>query len=124
MHGLLLAAGLLSLPLHVLAHPQPSTSTSLAGRAGAVDLNEFRIAHRSSYTSHDEMKKLPSIASFRQGTYLEVATELVKQTMPNMEFRLVDDHYVGDSGIGHVRFRQTMHGIDIDNSDFNVNVRY
>ncbi|EZG03223.1 extracellular metalloproteinase 1 [Trichophyton rubrum CBS 735.88] len=122
MHGLLLAAGLLSLPLHVLAHPQPSTSTSLAGRAGAVDLNEFRIAHRSSYTSHDEMKKLPSIASFRQGTYLEVATELVKQTMPNMEFRLVDDHYVGDSGIGHVRFRQTMHGIDIDNSDFNVNV--
>ncbi|KAM5494743.1 Fungalysin/Thermolysin Extracellular metalloproteinase 5 [Microsporum audouinii] len=119
MHGLLLAAGLLSLPLHVLAHPQPGTS--LAGRA--VDLNAYRMADRASYMSSDEMQaQQPHIASVSAGGYVETATEVVKRVMPGMTFRLVDDHYVGVSGISHVYFRQTMHGMDIDNSDFNVNI--
>lgn len=120
MHGLLLAAaGLLSLPLHVLAHPQPSTN--LAGRG--VDLDAYRMADRSSYMSSDDMKlKQPAIASLSGGNYVDTATEVVKRMMPGMTFRMVDDHYVGESGISHVYFRQTMHGMDIDNADFNVNV--
>nr|Q6WIH6.1 RecName: Full=Extracellular metalloproteinase 5; AltName: Full=Fungalysin MEP5; Flags: Precursor [Trichophyton benhamiae]AAQ21096.1 metalloprotease MEP5 [Trichophyton mentagrophytes] len=120
MHGLLLAAaGLLSLPLHVIAHPQPSTN--LAGRG--VDLDAYRMADRSSYMNSDDMKlKQPGIASLSGGNYVDTATEVVKRMMPGMTFRMVDDHYVGESGISHVYFRQTMHGMDIDNSDFNVNI--
>ncbi|KAJ5097123.1 extracellular elastinolytic metallo proteinase [Penicillium angulare] len=43
-------------------------------------------------------------------------------TAPGTAFRLVDDHYVGDNGVAHIYFRQTLHGIDIDNANFNVNI--
>lgn len=81
------------------------------------------MADRSSYMNSDDMKlKQPGIASLSGGNYVDTATEVVKRMMPGMTFRMVDDHYVGESGISHVYFRQTMHGMDIDNSDFNVNV--
>ena len=54
--------------------------------------------------------------------YVSTATKLVKSTFPKSTFRVVDDHYIGTNGIGHVHFKQTAHGLDIDNSDFNVNV--
>jgi extracellular elastinolytic metalloproteinase len=34
----------------------------------------------------------------------------------------VDDHYVGNNGIAHFYFKQTVNDLDIDNADFNVNV--
>ena len=55
---------------------------------------------------------------------MDAATAVVKKVLPNAEFRLVDDHYVGSNGIAHVNFKQTVHGLDIDNADFNVNVRF
>ncbi|KAM0661296.1 hypothetical protein ACHAPH_002804 [Verticillium nonalfalfae] len=58
----------------------------------------------------------------KRATYVETATELVKATVPGVTFRVVSDHYVGANGIAHVNFKQTAHGIDIDNADFNVNV--
>lgn len=35
----------------------------------------------------------------------------------------MDDHYVGTNGIAHFNFKQTVNGVDIDNADFNVNIR-
>lgn len=56
-------------------------------------------------------------------TYIETAKALVQKVAPGSEFRVVDDHYVGSNGIAHVNLKQTVHGLDIDNADFNVNVR-
>lgn len=115
-----------------------TAATFLAGRA---------LSHPASLQAKDELhKRIINLESFRldtvaeysnatnttdsgvqvfvlkRDTYIDTATELVKTTFPDAQFRLVDDHYVGDNGIGHVNFRQTAHGLDIDNADFNVNV--
>ncbi|OOO05019.1 peptidase M36 fungalysin [Aspergillus oryzae] len=55
-------------------------------------------------------------------SYVETAIKLVRETFPNATFRLREDHYVGDNGVAHVHFRQTVHDLDVDNGDFNVNV--
>ncbi|KFY89279.1 hypothetical protein V500_05827 [Pseudogymnoascus sp. VKM F-4518 (FW-2643)] len=55
-------------------------------------------------------------------TYIETAKALVQKVAPGSEFRVVDDHYVGSNGIAHVNLKQTVHGLDIDNADFNVNI--
>ncbi|WEW61511.1 Extracellular metalloproteinase 10 [Emydomyces testavorans] len=119
MHGLLLAAGLLSLPFHAFAHPhQPATGVV----PRRLDVNAYRLAEKSKYENTDAVSKNSAIASLSGGSYVDVATEAVKKSMPGATFRVVDDHYVGQNGIAHVRFRQTLHGLDIDNADFNVNV--
>lgn len=55
--------------------------------------------------------------------YVDTATQLVQKTVPGATFRVVGDHYVGDNGVAHINFKQTANGLDIDNADFNVNVR-
>ncbi|GAB7360845.1 hypothetical protein MBLNU230_g0831t1 [Neophaeotheca triangularis] len=47
----------------------------------------------------------------------------VAAQFPDATFRRVRDNYVSSSGIGHVYFKQTLFGYDIDNADVNVNVR-
>lgn len=59
-----------------------------------------------------------------QSDYLSAATHFVSKLVPNASFRVADDHYIGDNGVAHVRFRQTIHGVDIRNADFNVNVKF
>ncbi|KAF4547252.1 Fungalysin metallopeptidase-like protein [Elsinoe fawcettii] len=51
-----------------------------------------------------------------------MAAKVVKDVFPGSTFRLNADHYVGSNGIGHVYFKQTAGGLDIDNADFNVNI--
>lgn len=122
MHGLLLAAGLLSLPLHALAHPHTNSSPAVY-RRGAVDLDAYRLPLKAKYTNADEVENNPpSISAFGASSYVDVASALVKETYPDLTFRVVPDHYVGDNGVAHVHFRQTIHGLDVDNADFNVNV--
>ncbi|KMP03147.1 Fungalysin/Thermolysin Extracellular metalloproteinase 5 [Coccidioides immitis] len=118
MHGLLLAAGLLCLPLYTIAHTQPSGALSRRG----VDLDAYRLPEKSSYTNTNDVQENSAILSLNAGSYVDVATKLVKQTIPSATFRVVDDHYISDTGLGHVYFRQTINGLDVDNADFNVNV--
>lgn len=128
MHGLLLA-GLLALPLNVLAHPTESHSSGVSRRA--IDITSYRLPQISKYTKSDAVPKQDGESfttsstgddNVSSGDYVTTATNWLKKTLPKATYRLVNDHYIGDSGIGHVHFRQTAHGIDIDNTDFNVNV--
>ncbi|KAK1574740.1 fungalysin metallopeptidase [Colletotrichum navitas] len=112
--------GLLGPTSQVFAHPATGHSHNI-GRRG-VDIEAFRLPQVGSYTNATEIEATPPIALLKRGGYVETATELVKKLAPNAEFRLVGDHYVGTNGIGHVNFKQTVHGLDIDNGDFNVNI--
>ncbi|KAK2749929.1 Extracellular metalloproteinase 9 [Myotisia sp. PD_48] len=118
MHGLLLA-GLL-LPLNAVAHPGHQSS-GLSRRG--VDVEAYRLPLKTKFANSKKVSQEPP--SFRAASaenYVETATNLVKEVVPGATFRVVSDHYVGTNGIAHVNFRQTVHGIDIGNADFNVNI--
>lgn len=117
MHASLLT-GLVSLAL-VGAHPSGPGSHALVSRG--IDLNAFRLKATSSYVNAS-VAESPSLRRHKRADYIEAATELVKSQAKGAEFRVVEDHYVGANGVAHVNFKQTAHGIDIDNADFNVNV--
>lgn len=103
----------------VAAHTHHSATVSKRG----VDLSAYRFTGLAQYKSSEAIKADPKISAIgKRSTYTETATELVKTVAPNAEFRLVQDHYVGASGVAHVQFKQQAHGIDIDNADFTVNV--
>ncbi|KEY69453.1 hypothetical protein S7711_01995 [Stachybotrys chartarum IBT 7711] len=115
--------GLAGLAANVQAHSEETASTFSLGKRGAIDLERFRLPQLSEYTDANTAETSEAVRSLvKRETYVESAEELVRLTAPNAEFRLVEDHYVGKNGIAHVNFRQTVHGIDIDNADFNVNV--
>ncbi|CAG8975503.1 hypothetical protein HYALB_00012279 [Hymenoscyphus albidus] len=105
----------------VLGHPSAIPPLNGVSRR-SVDLNNFRFDTATEYVNTADTKDHPIAKLARRGDYLETATELVKKIAPNSEFRIADDHYVGDNGIAHVNFKQTVHGLDIDNADFNVNI--
>ncbi|PYH44577.1 extracellular metalloproteinase [Aspergillus saccharolyticus JOP 1030-1] len=89
----------------------------------AVDLNSFRLSPRAEYVNYSIRGSLaPYHSSIVKEDYVQSATELVRVVAPETSFRLIDNHYIGDNGIGHVYYRQTLYGIDIENADFNVNV--
>lgn len=121
MRGALLAGGLLSSLACVHGHPTLAGKSSLTRRT--VDLNSFRLSAASSYTNATVTSENPTLRFMKRETYVETATELVKSIVPGAEFRVVADHYVGSNGIAHVNLKQTANGLDIDNADFNVNVR-
>ncbi|EZF72354.1 extracellular metalloproteinase 3 [Trichophyton soudanense CBS 452.61] len=121
MHGLLLA-GLLALPMNVLAHPAEQHASNVLSRRG-VDIESFRLPLKAKYMdSEATAQKIQAMSFSKDDDYVSTATKLVKSTFPKSTFRVVDDHYIGTNGIGHVHFKQTAHGLDIDNSDFNVNI--
>lgn len=103
------------------AHPA-KRDTSISPR-GLANLDAFRMPLLSNYTSAEKIiAKRENTASANSDDALEVAKAHVKDKNPDATFRLVDDHYVGSNGITHVRFKQTIHDIDIDNADYTVNV--
>lgn len=104
----------------VLTHSSRSFSNGDVG-----DLRLFHLPSQSQYVSSREIvhnTEPYSITSENRSNYLRTATQLVTKVAPNSTFRIVDDHYIGENGIAHVRFRQTLRGVDIGNADFNVNV--
>ena len=110
------------LAVNVLGHPS-SPSTSRRGLTPRViDLNKFRITTESTYSNATATAESEITTLVRRADYIDTATALVASVAPGAEFRVVDDHYVSDNGIAHVNFKQTAHGLDIDNADFNVNV--
>lgn len=106
-----------------LAHPKaPSTARGALHRR-KIDLNAFRLKTIPEYSNATVTETSGFAASFhKRADYLDAATDLVQNVVPGAEFRLVDDHYVGTNQIAHAHFKQTVHGLDIDNADFNVNV--
>lgn len=116
-----LLASLASLSaVSVYGHPAHS-SRGLSRRA--VDLDTFRPKALSSYKNATEVVADPSIHSIgKRADPEQVAHDLVAQSVPGATFRLRDDHYVGTNGIAHFYYVQTLNGIDLDGSTFNVNV--
>ncbi|KAG9256725.1 Fungalysin metallopeptidase-domain-containing protein [Emericellopsis atlantica] len=107
----------------VHAHPQrrqPNNGAAALSKRG-VDLSEYAMPGLGSYTKTSNVK--PAEMRISSSDYVETATKLVKEKFPDLEFRVIDDAYVGGNGVGHVNFKQTVHGLDVDNGDFHVNVR-
>ncbi|KAG4217416.1 hypothetical protein PC116_g34103, partial [Phytophthora cactorum] len=107
-----------SLPAH--GHPTQPYKSGLRRRT--VDLNAYRLKETAEYTNKAAASTNKAVRLLKRDSYVDTATELVKSVVPGATFRLVDDHYVGKNGIAHVNFKQTAHGLDIDNADFNVNI--
>jgi hypothetical protein len=102
------------------------TLLSLVGVLGPVSGYEGRSAWRrseaTSYARAADVAADTLLRLVKRGDYVQTATELVETVSPDTAFRLVDDHYIGSNGVGHVRFKQTANGLDIDNADFTVHV--
>ena len=94
--------------------------TALSASA-EVDLEKYRLRVSTKYTKISDVD--PGLRSLKtSGGYVDIAKGLVKSVAPVAEFRVLDGHYEGTNGIGHVYFIQTSNGVDIDNAMFNVNV--
>ena len=119
----IVALGLLGAAATVNAHP-PSGRSNKSIKKRVVDLNSFRLPAKAEYVNATMTNAEPSLKAIAREDYVSTATALVKSVLPDAEFRVVDDHYVGTNGIAHVNFKQTAHGLDIDNADFNVNVSF
>ncbi|PWY96109.1 extracellular elastinolytic metallo proteinase [Aspergillus sclerotioniger CBS 115572] len=115
-----LLIGAIVLTLATFSHSSQSTSGS---NHRIVNLNPFRLTARAEYVNSSQLATASTSINYGDQIYIETATHLVQSIFPNATFRIVEDDYVGDNGVAHINFRQTIHGIDIDNADFNVNVR-
>lgn len=106
---------------HPHAAPQPAAGSALHKRA--LDIGAFKYkfpAGAAKYVTNEviaEKGPLPRALASAD----DVATALVKSAHPKAEFRKVTS-YQSKNGVAHVTFKQTVHGIDIDTADFNVNV--
>lgn len=109
------------LAAHVLGHPASSHSTPKSIQKRTVNLNAYKLGVGASYTNNIVISEQPAFRTFTKPTYVDTATTLVRSKFPDAEFRLVSN-YVSGNGVGHVVFKQTVHGIDIDTADLNVNV--
>jgi len=118
----LVALGLLGAAATVSAHPHEPLKENKAIRKRTVNLDSFRLKATAEYVDSAVVETKTNIKAIKRADYVGTATDLVKSIAPKAEFRLVEDHYVGDNGVAHVNFKQTVHGLDIDNADFNVNV--
>ncbi|KAI0535457.1 extracellular elastinolytic metallo proteinase [Xylaria digitata] len=116
----LVLLGLLGASLPASAHPAPVGKPGVRRRT--VDLNAYRITQNAEYHNEAATSANPKLVVVKRDSYVETATALLKSVVPDATYRLVDDHYVGTNGIAHVNFKQTAHGLDIDNADFNVNI--
>lgn len=55
-------------------------------------------------------------------SHRKIALKVAQTAVPSGAFRLLDDYYIGTNGVAHVHFKQTILGLDIDNTHVNVNV--
>lgn len=111
-----------ALALSVCAFTDP-IEPGLSPRRAGVDLEKFRLTPNAEYVdSNQQVPVSTTNTGLIEQSYVETAMQLVRETFPNATFRLREDHYVGDNGVAHVHFRQTIHDLDVDNADFNVNV--
>lgn len=92
----------------MLSHRQ---EYNIRGETAGTYLNSKHDVHQS-HTSNDIEDAIT------------IATKYVAKLAPGIEYRLVNDHYTDeDTGITHAYFFQTFEGIDIENTQINVNVK-
>ncbi|KAI0133864.1 fungalysin metallopeptidase [Xylariales sp. AK1849] len=117
----LLAGLIVGAVLSVNAHPAHMNAYKSNLSKRSIDLNVYRTNANSKYSGADATSSNVALKVLKRSDYVETATELVKSIFPDAEFK-VNDAYTGQNGVSHVYFKQQAHGLDIDNSDFNVNI--
>lgn len=110
------------LATNVLGHPQGHSPSKRTLHRRVIDLSKFRLHTISEFSNATTTEASGLTSLLKRADYISTATALVEKIIPGVTFRLVDDYYVGANGIAHANFKQTAHGLDIDNADFNVNV--
>lgn len=103
----------------VFAHPTSSSTSRIDLQRRVIDLSAFRLKTIPAYSNATVTNSNPSVV--KRGDWIDTATALVQKIIPGAEVRLVGDHYVGVNGVAHANFKQTVHGLDVDNAEFNVN---
>lgn len=118
------AVALLALVASSLAHLQPQLEDRsvdvLVPRQVDSIKERFRPRQRGRYLKRGDFR--PPRGNWPRNNYVQAAEGFVRAQFPDAEFRTVNDHHVSSSGIGHVYFKQTLFGIDIDDANVNVNV--
>ena len=122
-----LVLGTLSHPFHD-SHALESDHEALQRRQLSSELSSrldnFRPQQRSRYVAEDgEEISVQRTSAPASTDPIEAATNHLRSVHPEAEFRRVNDNHVSSNGIAHVYFKQTLNGLDIDDADFNVNVR-
>ncbi|GAO13523.1 hypothetical protein UVI_02016010 [Ustilaginoidea virens] len=116
----LLLVGLGVLAANARAHPHTGLA-DLARSSRKTSLGRFRMPESGVYVPAAKVQADEPVMSIATGaSYVATAEELLKSKAPGAEYRVVNDHYVGSDGIAHVYFKQTLHGLDIDNADANI----
>lgn len=116
------AAALSGLVLAVGAHPHARSSEhQLHARQLTATIDRFRPRQRATYVAESGDVSTLSVST-SPGDYVQVAETHLRRVHPEAEFRRAGDNYVSGNGIGHVYFKQTLFGFDLDDADFNVNV--
>ncbi|KAF2788796.1 extracellular metallo proteinase MEP [Melanomma pulvis-pyrius CBS 109.77] len=115
----------LALP-SVTAHPHARPHAPRGLKKRTVDVNGLRYSDVALGTEYVNAKVVGLDASLnslvKRVDALDTATELVKTTVPGATFNVINDHYVGDNGVAHFNFKQTVNDLVVDNADFNVNI--
>jgi extracellular elastinolytic metalloproteinase len=88
----------------------------------AVDLETLRFKSIAEYVGSADAGSASRFRHLKRETYVETATDLVKEVVPDATFKISEDHYTGTNGISHVYARQTIHDVEVDGAFFNVNV--
>ncbi|KAF2676204.1 extracellular elastinolytic metallo proteinase [Lentithecium fluviatile CBS 122367] len=108
----------------VAAHPVHRSPSQENKRAAT--LHSYRFDTIPQYTTIDVSRESINSSTLNRRDfnidYVQVATRMLQETAPNVEFRVIDDHYIGANGVGHVHFQQVVDGVDVVNADFNANV--
>lgn len=105
----------------VNAHPQHHAPNTFELAKRGIDLEDYSMPSLSSYTKTSSASSKHDFAIVSDD-YVAIAIALAKDVAHGAEFRVVGDHYVDANGVAHINLRQTVHGLDIDNADFNINV--
>ncbi|KAK2630035.1 hypothetical protein QTJ16_000855 [Diplocarpon rosae] len=118
------ASAVALLASNVLGDP---TTVRLPKGTGAVqskpiDFSDYLLKTETTYTREEiiENSEVGSVA--KRATYVDTATAFLRAKHPGALYRVANDHYVGANGVAHVYFKQVHNGLDVDNSDFNVNI--
>ena len=86
---------------------------NICGEAAGTYLNSKHETSQYAYQSDGIFKDT-----------ITIATEHVARLAPGIDYRLVSDNYTDeDTGVTHAYFFQTFQGIDIENTQINVNVK-
>ncbi|KAK4627330.1 Extracellular metalloproteinase MEP [Fulvia fulva] len=117
-----LVLGTLSHPFHD-SHALESDPEALQRRQLSSRLDDFRPQQRSRYVAEDGEISVQRTSAPASTDPIEAATNHLRSIHPDAEFRTANDNHVSSNGIAHVYFKQTLNGLDIDDADFNVNVR-